>query len=69
MVLEGFEQDRQGNHIAKVDSISVTVPEHCDTFIIEQQSGTGPTDCISIWSVTEAEMLIQLLQQWIEATE
>lgn len=69
MVLEGFEQDKQGNHTANVGSLSVTVPEHCDTFIIEQQSGTGPTDCISIWSVTEAEMLIQLLQQWIEATE
>ncbi len=69
MVLEGFEKDEQGNHIANVGSICVTVPEHCDTFVIEQQSGTGPTDAISIWSVTDAQMLIQLLQQWIEATE
>lgn len=69
MVLEGFEKGEHGNHIAKAGSMNITVPEHCDTFVIEQQSGTGPTDCISIWSVTEAEMLIQLLQQWIEATE
>lgn len=71
MVLEGFQEDDNGHLVSEVgeadEAVLLRVGLLGDTISLEQQSGTGPVDLITLWSREEARRLAQLLQSWADA--